>query len=290
MTLPARLLYPGGRRMRPLSLLIALSAVVVAQMDPREIVARSVANEDRSWQARQNYTYSERDEEKHLDSRGRVKSDEVEVSRIIFVHGSPLEQTVSHNGGPPTASQRRKDQEALQKRRNETPAERAARLRKDRENLTFLDEVPRGFDFRMIGEEPVNGRPAYVLRATPKPGYHSHAKYTKMFAKAQGKLWVDKQDLGWVKVDATVTEPFSVGLFLARVLPGSHILFEQTRVGDGLWMPKLVEVRAEARVLFLVTYRTDETITFSDYRPAQAPQALQPRTDPAAKYRLGSSQ
>jgi hypothetical protein len=47
-----------------------------------------------------------------------------------------------------------------------------------------------------------------------------------------------------------VLQPFSIGLFLARVLPGSRITMQQTRVGDGIWMPQHVEVRAAAKNLF----------------------------------------
>ena len=54
-----------------------------------------------------------------------------------------------------------------------------------------------------------------------------------MFSKLEGKLWVDKQDLGWIKADGRVIQPFSIGLFLARVLRGSHITMEQTRVDGG---------------------------------------------------------
>ena len=60
-----------------------------------------------------------------------------------------------------------------------------------------------------------------------------------------------------------------MGYFLARVQPGSRILLEQTRVGEGLWMPKKVEVQADARVFFLINYKMNEIITYADYRPAQ---------------------
>jgi len=57
----------------------------------------------------------------------------------------------------------------------------------------------------------------------------------------EGKLWVDKQDFGWIKVDGKVIQPFSMGLFLARVLGGSQITMEQTRFDDGIWMPTRID-------------------------------------------------
>jgi len=91
------------------------------------------------------------------------------------------------------------------------------RLRKDEENRSFLPELLQAFDFQLIGEEIVDGRLAYVLHATPHPGYQAHGKYGKMFSKVEGKLWVDKQNFGWIKVDGQVTQSFSTGLFVARV-------------------------------------------------------------------------
>jgi hypothetical protein len=90
-----------------------------------------------------------------------------------------------------------------------------------------------------------------------------------MFAKVEGKLWIDKHDLGWIKVDGQVIQPFSMGLFLARVLRGSHITLEQTRVEDGIWVPEHVEVRAAAKILFVKSLLVERSLTYSDYRLAE---------------------
>jgi hypothetical protein len=131
-----------------------------------------------------------------------------------------------------------------------------------------------------LGEQVVDGREAYILQATPKPGYRAHSKYGKIVSKVQGKLWVDKQDFGWIKVDANVVAPFSMGLFLARVYPGTHILFEQTRVAEGIWLPRRIEIKADARILFLKNYQMQEVISYSDYRPAQPSQVVAERLEP----------
>ncbi len=184
----------------------------------------------------------ERDEDRRLDSEGHVKSKEVDISRTILVNGVPFEQLLEHNGHPPSAEEERKEKEKLDKLKRETPAQRAERLRKQAEdNTSLVREVPKAFDFQLLGEEVVNDRPAYVLQATPRPGYQAQGKFGKMFAKVEGKLWVDKQDLGWIKADGQVIQPFSIGLFLVRVLSGSHITMEQTRVDRGIWMPEHVE-------------------------------------------------
>lgn len=68
----------------------------------RAILGLSIVATDRSWRARIHYTYLQRDEDRRLDSHGLVKSNDVEVSTIIFVNGVPFEQLVEHNGLPPS--------------------------------------------------------------------------------------------------------------------------------------------------------------------------------------------
>ena len=236
-------------------------------LDARQIVALSIAALERSWQARDHYTYLERDEDRRLDSRGLVKSQDVDVTRMLLVNGARFEQLLEHNGQPPSAEQERKRLVDLDKLKHETPEQQSARLRKDQENRAFLRDLLQAFDFKLIGEELLDGRVAYVLQATPHPGYQAHGKFAKMFTNVEGKLWVDKQDFGWIKVDGQVTQSFSMGLFVARVQHGSHILLEQTSLGDSVWVPKRLQMRLNARILLLKSLDLDRVLIYSDYRP-----------------------
>jgi hypothetical protein len=266
---------------RMLLLMIAASTVLVAQTsgpdasqnqasvaDARQVMIPSVLATQRSWQARDHYTYVERNEDRRLNSLGQVKSESVDVSRMMVISGARFEQLLEHNGLPPSAKEQKRSDEDLDKLKHETPDEQAARIRKDQENRAFLAEVLEAFDFRLVGEETVGGRPAYVLHATPHPGYHAHGKYAKIFSRVEAKLWVDKQDFGWIKVDGHVTESFSMELILARVERGSHITMEQTCVGEAVWVPKRIEIRATARILFLKSLDIQRTLTYTDYLPA----------------------
>jgi hypothetical protein len=240
----------------------------VSAADARQIVSPSVMATERSWAMRDHYTYTERDEDRRLNSLGQVKSESVDVTRMMLVNGARFEQLLEHNGQLPSAKEQKRSDDDLEKLKHETPDEKAARVRKDEENRAFLRDVLEAFDFRLVGEEIVGGRPAYVLHATPHPGYRAHGKYAKMFSRVEGKLWVDKQDFGWIKVDGEVTQSFSLGLILARVERGSHIIMEQTCVGESIWVPKRVEIRATARILFLKSLDIQRTLTYTDYRLA----------------------
>jgi len=264
-----------------LLLMIAVSTARVAQTsgpdasqnrasvtDARQVMLPSVLATRRSWQARDHFTYVERDEDRRLNSLGQVKSESVDVTRMMVINGARFEQLLEHNGQPPSAKEQKRSDDDLDKLKHETPDEQTARIRKDQEDRAFLADVLEAFDFRLVGEETVGGRPAYVLHATPHPGYHAHGKYAKIFSRVEAKLWVDKQDFGWIKVDGHVTESFSLELILARVERGSHITMEQTCVGEAVWVPKRIEIRATARILFLKSLDIQRTLTYTDYRPA----------------------
>lgn len=112
--------------------------------DVRQIVESSIEVTQRHWQERLHSNYVERDEFRRLDTVGRVKSEEVEVSKTILVNGVPFEQLVEHNGRPPSAEEGRKQKETLDKLERETSEQRAERLRKQaEETLSLVREVPR---------------------------------------------------------------------------------------------------------------------------------------------------
>ena len=267
--------------MQSLLLMLAASGALFAQssgpdksqnqatvLDARQIMAQSIAATERSWQARDHYTFTERDVDRRLDDLGRLKSENIDVTRMTLVNGARFEQLMEHNGQLPSADEQKKSSKDLEKLKRETPAEQTARLLKTQENRSFLHDLLEAFDFHLLGEELIAGRPAYILQATPHPGYHAHGRYGKLLSRVEGKLWVDKQDFAWVKVDGEVTQSFSIGLLVARVQRGSHILMEQTCVGDAVWVPKRLEMRATATILLLKSLDIERILTYSDYRPA----------------------
>lgn len=98
-----------------------------------------------------------------------MRSDDVEVSTIIFVNGVPFEQLVEHNGLPPSLAEQRKQKDQLNKLKGETPEERPARPRQEEEdNTSLIREVPLAFNFGLIGEELASPDPAIETRLREK--------------------------------------------------------------------------------------------------------------------------
>jgi hypothetical protein len=55
---------------------------------------------------------------------------------------------------------------------------------------------------------------------------------------------------------------------VARVQQGSHIILEQMCVGDAVWAPNRLEMRATTRILFVKSLAIERIVMYSNYRPA----------------------
>jgi len=67
---------------------------------------------------------------------------------------------------------------------------------------TYLNEVPEAFTFHLVGEEAVSGGPAGVITADPRVDYKPKDRRARLISKLRGKIWIDKGEYQWVKVDA----------------------------------------------------------------------------------------
>jgi hypothetical protein len=66
-------------------------------------------------------------------------------------------------------------------------------------------------------------------------------------------------------VEAQTNSTLRFGLFLLALNPGSTLLFEQTRVNDEVWLPKLARGRIHARML-VKHFNVEVDTTYYDYR------------------------
>ena len=56
-----------------------------------------------------------------------------------------------------------------------------------------------------------------MISATPKPGAQPKHGDAKPLLKVQAKVWIDKAEYQWVRLEAETTATISFGLFIARL-------------------------------------------------------------------------
>ncbi len=240
----------------------------------RELLRRAEEKDLENDKRQRDYTYMEHEEQHHLDGHGAVKKIESRTSEVLEIYGEPVERLTAKDDQPLSASEAKKEDDKIQKiidkRKNESEEERRKRLEreeKDREeDRKFVLEVADAFNFRLIGSEAIDGRHAWVFEGEPRPGYEPKQRNARMLSKFKGRIWIDKADSQWVKLDITAIDTLSIGFVLARIHKGTHFVIELTRVNDEVWLPKRVQLHFDARVALFKSYDEDVEQTYRDYR------------------------
>jgi hypothetical protein len=91
-------------------------------------------------------------------------------------------------------------------------------------------------------------------------------KNANYLSKFRGRMWIDKSDLQLARMDVECLDTVSWGLFLVRFHKGSHLMLEQTRVNDEVWLPSQVAAKIDVRLAVLKDYKVDMEQTFRDYK------------------------
>ena len=243
--------------------------------DQIRALIRQVAEKDMENDKKQrDYTYVERVEEHRLNGKGEVQKTEVRTSEIMMLYGNQVERLIAKNDKPLSEKDSAKEEERIQKladkRKNESDKDREKRVQeeeKDREEARqFVGEIANAYNFNLAGVDNLGGRDAYMIDAEPRPGFEPHLKGAKFLPKFRFRVWIDKTESQWVKLDAQCIDTVSLGLFLARIHRGSRIMIEQTRVNDEVWLPQHMAVKVDVRLALLKNFDIEQDVTYRDYK------------------------
>lgn len=191
--------------------------------DPKEIVRRALDMDQTNFQLTRNYTFERREEVKVLDKRGDLKKHEINTYDMIFLYGQPWLRHIRKDDKPLTDKEERKEAEKLDRlvaeRKNESEEERQKRLAKQEkereEERAFVRDIINAYDFRVVGEDQVDGHDAYVVEANPRQDFRPTQPHADMLTKLRGKIWISKEDYGCVKLQAETLDTISWGFFAA---------------------------------------------------------------------------
>ncbi|MEO8131106.1 MAG: hypothetical protein ABI822_28665 [Bryobacteraceae bacterium] len=257
-------------------LLIGFAILGAAQaQDPLDIVRKSLSVDNDYNKRAQDYTLTQKSVEKTVGSDGLLKFTSSKTKDIFFIEGDRYSRLIERDGKPLSPDEEKRERERFEKRlaagktaakRKDQSAEREKRRQQQRE---FLKELPDAFTFKMLSPETIDGRPVWTIQADPRPDYKPHAFEAKLFSKFRGKLWIDKGDYEWAKMELESIDTVAFGFFLARLAKGAHLVIEQTRLNDEVWLPKRVNIRYDARLALLKHQAGEVEETMYNFRKFQ---------------------
>ena len=233
----------------------------------REIVDRVIAQARRVEEQKllQQYTYRQRFVVEKLDDAGRAVSRDEYVYVPVWADGSRYSRLVEKNGKPVTG----KDLELEQKREREFRKRLAVERKKkpaDRDVFRIDEKLAAKYTAELLGRERVNGRDTWVVSFKPKGGnLPASGRYERLLNQVAGKLWVDVAEDTIVRAEGHLLAPAKWGWGLMANIYKLDFVVEQTRQGDGVWLPGQLNAYVQGRVLFS-GFHQRQTSTWSDFR------------------------
>jgi len=192
--------------------------------------------------------------------------------RLIAVEGKPLDAAeLARRDAEHQREQRRK----AERERSETPRQRAARLKRDadelRERDEILDDAERVFAFSFVSREMVDGQPVVVVGLTPRPNARVTTSDGQRMMHFAGRMWVSEGDHRIARVRLHAIESVSVGWgVVARVEQGSGFDFVRKKVA-GAWVASELTIEGSGRTLLFRKFQIKAVTTYSGHRPYAPP-------------------
>jgi hypothetical protein len=225
----------------------------------------------------------------------------IKIMRVIPSGTGMFRVPVGADGKPRDSAAYRADLEKLEKalallvndsRSQRDGLEKYAKRKKDRNDL--IDATHNAFLFALVANEPRGDRTLSKYKMEPNPAFKPTSRFTSIFLKVRGFVWVDEASGELARIEGEVTEDISVGLFLGKIYKSSHFMQERYEFQPGLWLASFSQYDFDGRKLFS-GFSVHERTFYSNYRyigpPKEALAAVRqelghaeldkPRPDPA---------
>lgn len=232
------------------------------------------------------YAFMQKEIDREISGKGEIKKETIKVFEVFPVaHRESIMRLVSENGaalsGERAAKEEKRVQEEFLKAERESPKneEKAERRRAERQrkkaarNKEGEDEDPELSQFLKVCEfvsprrEWFRDRDAVVFDFRPRPGFKPGNRLESLISKLVGVVWIDPVDKQVMRLEARLAAGFKMaGGLLLSLRPGAGFVMEQTRMAEGVWLPRLAQVNLSVKVLLFAGGDLNKTIEWSDYK------------------------
>jgi len=250
--------------------------------DPSAFYAAVRENLARAQSAAHLFSYKERRTNLHTNPFGKLGTDGVELWQVYpSTHPKLTYRRLLMRDGVPLSDQelakqdreyqkrardvrRRLDDESADERRRREAEEALARQRA----RMLVEDIVSALEFTITGESVRDGSAAISVAFRGKSTARPTTREGKIAQKFAGTVWVHRDLLEVMHVEAKATDEISFGFgIVARLSKGTTGSLTRKAIEERLWMPTAVRLSGQGRaMLFLRKLTIDYAIDWFDYQ------------------------
>jgi hypothetical protein len=234
------------------------------------------------------YSFLQKETDREINSKGELKKETTKVFEVFpIANRAAVMKLISENGvalsGGRLAKETKrveeefekaerdkdKDRQRMEKYRAERARKKAARAAEnsDEDDDVTISQFLKVHEFVSPRVERFRDRDAVVFDFRVKPGFKPSNREENLISKLVGVAWIDPADKQVMRLEAKLAEGFKMaGGLLVNLRPGAAFMMEQTRMAEGVWLPRLAQVNLSVKVLLFGGGDFNKTIEWSDYK------------------------
>ena len=224
------------------------------------------------------YAFKQTETDREISDKGELKKQTVKVYEVYpLPNREPVEKLISENGVPLSAERAAKEDRCVQEefakaeREKDKDEKKVAQRRAEREKKeaegTEISPFLKVCEFISPRRENLDGRETIVFDFRPRLGFKPSNREESLIAKLIGVMWIDPVDKQVIRLEARLAEGFKMaGGLLVSLKPGAALVIEQTRMVQGVWLPKFAQLNLSMKVLLFAGGDYNKTIEWSEYR------------------------
>jgi hypothetical protein len=250
------------------------------QLDVAALLRDVGKNQDEIEKRVSEFAFTQTETDREINSKGELKKQTIKVYEVYPIpNREAVQKLISENGVPLSADRAAKEDRRVQEellkaeREREDDEKKMARRRAEREkknedkDTTEISPFLKVCEFVSPRREFLAGREAIVFDFRPRPGFRPKNREESLIAKLIGVVWIDPVDKQVIRLEARLAEGFKMaGGLLVSLKPGAALVIEQTRMIQGVWLPRFAHVNLSVKVLLFGGGDYNKTIEWSDYK------------------------
>jgi len=235
------------------------------------------------------YSFLQKETSREITGKGEVKKETVKIYEVFpAANREPVMKLISENGIPLSGERaakeqkrveeefakaehdKEKDAQRVQKYKDERDRKKAkanAKAKEGEDDDVDISQFLKIHEFVSPRRERFRDRDAVVFDFRPRPGFKPSNRQEDLISKLVGVVWIDPADKQVMRLEARLAEGFKMGGgLLVNLRTGPEVVMEQTRMVEGIWLPRLAQVNLSVKVLLFGGGDYNHTIEWSDYK------------------------